>query len=497
MCLQAPGECDGALAAVEEYIESGKEPDREKLFEFLRGLAIRHLLDLLTESERELLRASTLFQVPVPLGTLEYLAQELGLLSGHVSNVGPKDNKKFCGGPGGSFSKAPPGRRRHGQSLEGERLLGFGLWEPFMDMVNPKETAAAIHALARPKVSKLSEEEVSQLAGLVVRDLFERWGGKESKNRPYAAEIELTRLALAARATSVLAAAADYAVLALRKRNQFKEAAKIAGETIRVMDEAKTFVPLRLLGLASEVSHQIGDIENAKAYISRALGIYKGSEEKDIEEYAHALITYSRMLVQSGEPNQALSHLEDAKTILQSDRFLKERAVVLGDIARIQVDRGQVEEALKLHQEELKVYEELGDRRSRAVTLGDIARIQASKEELDKALKCLEESGKIFEELGNIDSKAGVLWDLAQVELQKESVETAFQYLTESYAIFRKIGRLDGICIVGLYLGQILCQAGQTEEGLKILERSREGFGKLGWKEDAAQAQELIERFTG
>jgi hypothetical protein len=32
-----------------------------------------------------------------------------------ASNVGPKDNKKFCGGPGGSFSKAPPGRRRHRQ----------------------------------------------------------------------------------------------------------------------------------------------------------------------------------------------------------------------------------------------------------------------------------------------------------------------------------------------------------------------------------------------
>ncbi|NIM11663.1 MAG: tetratricopeptide repeat protein, partial [Candidatus Aminicenantes bacterium] len=116
---------------------------------------------------------------------------------------------------------------------------------------------------------------------------------------------------------------------------------------------------------------------------------------------------------------------------------------------------------------------------------------------VEEALKLHQERLEVFDELGDLDSKAATLWDLAQIQLQRESFETAFQYLTESYAINLKLGRLDGICFVGLYLGQLLCKAGQTEQGLKILERSRDGFRKLGWKEDAAQAQELIERFTG
>jgi tetratricopeptide (TPR) repeat protein len=489
---------------VEEYIASDKDPDREKLLEFLWGMAIRHLLDLLTESEKELLRASTLFHVPVPLETLEHMAQQLGL---------------------------------KGEEPVGERLLGFGLWEPFMDMVNLKETAAAIHALARPKAGKLSEEEVSQLACLVVQDLYERWGGKESKNRPYAGDIELARMALAAQNTTVLSVTAKDAVRGLENQFQYRYAAKLARESIEILDNAGVEVSDGLFRASAELSEHIGDMEHARTYIQRAVDKLSVDGNIDSEDYAYVLGSQGRMLVNSGELDKALEVFKEAEKRLQSDRFLRERAInqhdisrilvskgevdkalklhneglevfeklgdkrekaiTLGDIARIQVDRGQVDEALKLHHEMLQVFEELDDRRERAVTLGDIARIQVDRGHVDEALKLHHERLQVFEELGNLDSKAATLWDLAQIELQKESVETALQYLTESYTIFLKIGRLDGICMVGLYLGPLLCQAGQTQEGLKILERSREGFGKLGQKAYEAQAQELIEKFTG
>ncbi|NIM17759.1 MAG: CHAT domain-containing protein, partial [Candidatus Aminicenantes bacterium] len=339
LCLQAPEECDGALAAVEEYIESGKEPDREKLLDFLRNLAIQHLLGLLSTSEKELLRDSTLFQVPVPLETLGHMAQELGL---------------------------------KGEGPVGERLLGFGLWEPFMDMVNPKETAAAIHALARPKVGKLSEKDVSHLAGLVVQDLFEWWGGKENKNRPYAADIELARLALAAQNTTVLSGTAEDAVRGLEGQFQYRYAAKLARESIEILDNAGVEVSDGLFRAGAEVSERIGDMEHARTYIQRAVDKLSTDGNIDSEDYAYALLSQGRMLVNSGDPDKALEVFKEAEKRLRSDRLLRERSIVLGDIARIQVSRGQVEEALKLHQERLEVFDELGDRRSRAVTLGDI-----------------------------------------------------------------------------------------------------------------------------
>ncbi len=501
LCLKAPKACDTALDAVEAYIESGKEPEGEKLLKFIRNLAVQHLLDLLSKGEKELLRASTLFHVPVPVDTLQMIGQSLGV---------------DCGEP------------------FGDRLLGFGLWEPFEDMVNRETTAIAIHALARPLAGKLSKKESTTLSKMVVKDLFERWGGEESDKRPYVADIELARLALEAKEPTVLATTSKDAVRGFEKRFLYRAAATLAEEAIRILDKAKVTVSAGLLRAACEVSETIGDIKNAQSYIARALEIF--SSDKESEDYAYALGTYGRMLVKSGSPDKALSLLEEAKEILKSDRFLRERSIVLREIARIKVQKGEVEEALKLHMEELEVYEEIGDRREKsitlgeiariqvtrgqvdealklfkevlkicedlgeqfgkAVTLGDIARIRVSRGEVDEALKLQQEKLKISKEIGDIDGIANTLWDLAQIELQRKSFQKAFEYLSESYAINLKLGRLDGICFVGMYLGRLLCQGDKKEEGIKILERSRDGFKKLGQDKWVAQVQKIIDAFS-
>jgi tetratricopeptide (TPR) repeat protein len=424
LCLESPKAGDDALAAVEEYVASGREPDEEKLRKFIGNLAVRRLMGLLSPGEKYLLRASTLFQVPVPLEVLALMGQELGV--------------KPAVKPGERFAF---------------RLMGFGLWEPFEDMVNKEETAVAIHALARGEAGKLSDKESSELAKMVVKDLFRRWGGDKGK-RPYAADIQLSYLAVAAKEPSVLASTALYAVRALEKRFEYRAAARLAGEVIRVLDNAKSNVSVGLLLAACEVSRLIDDIENALVYIKRALEIL--APQKDSENYLIALITFGRLLVMSGSPDKALIYLEEAIAVSKSDRFLRERSIVLGEIAQIKINRGQVDEALKL----------------------------------------IEEKSIICEEIGDIDGKANTLWDLAQIELQRKSNKKASEYLSESYAILLKLERLDGICVVGLDLGDLLCRDGQTGEGLKILEQSRDGFRKLGQEEMAAQAQKLIDTFS-
>jgi tetratricopeptide (TPR) repeat protein len=421
LCLKAPDACDQALEAVEAFAGQGKAPDRETLLEFIRDLAVDRLLGLLSQSEKDLLRASTLFSIPLPLETLMLLARELGIKEGEVF---------------------------------GDRLFGFGLWEPFEDIVNPGKTAAAIHGLVRGKAGKLTGAEAKEIAGLVVQDLFERWGGKDSSKRTYAADIQLAGLALPAKNIIVLAETAKDAVRGLEKQFQYRSAAKLAGEAIETLDNANVGVSAGLLRAGAEISQRIGDMKNARTFIQRAIETLFSA--KETEDYAYALISHGRMLVDSGEPDEALKVLQEAKDRLQSDRFLKERSIVLGDIARILVDKGEVEEALKLHQEELRAYEELGD----------------------------------------IDSKAVTLWDLANIELQCESFQTAFDYLSESYDILLKLGRLDGICWVGFDLGKLLCRAGYTETSLKILERSRDGFRKLGQENLAQQTQQLMDTFS-
>lgn len=76
--------------------------------------------------------------------------------------------------------------------------------------------------------------------------------------------------------------------------------------------------------------------------------------------------------------------------------------------------------------------------------------------------------------------------------MERENRDKALEYLIESYAINDKINRLDGICMVGLHLGQLLYLSGNKEEGRKILQRSHDGFLKLGWKDLAGRARQIL-----
>lgn len=109
----APERCDAALLALARYLTDGVTPEQADVWDFLQALKIDALLALLTSSEGELLRYSTLFEQPVPLAVLEALAQAL------VLNAG-----------------TPIGRR----------LLALGLWDAVEDGYQPSVTAVAINA---------------------------------------------------------------------------------------------------------------------------------------------------------------------------------------------------------------------------------------------------------------------------------------------------------------------------------------------------------------
>ena len=467
LCLESPDAGDRALQAMETYITSGREPDEEKLHDFIKNLAIDSLIGLLSRSEKELLRASTLFDLPVPVDTLSLMARQAVLSA---------DDQPI------------------------RRLQGLGLWEVYEDLVNPAVTAGAVNELVRPRAGALSQEEESGLAKAVIHDLFNRWGGSDGGRRPYPADHELARLALLAEEMPVLAATAEDAVRWLEKRFLYREAASLANESIAALQKAKVTVSPNLLRLASERCQQIGDMAHARTYIGGAIDAFTAARDRGeavkADDFALALVAQARLLVQAGYPGQAVDVFKEAEGLLKSDPFLRERSIVLGELARIKVDRGEVDEALKLHQEELNVYDALGDKRSRAVTLGDIAHIKVSRGEVDEALKLQSERLQVNKELGDVDGKASALWGIAQIELQLESYQEAFEHLQESYNLFINLGRLDGISMVGLYLGNFLCQAGHKKEGLDILTRSRDGFKKLGQQDRVQQIEEMIRTYS-
>jgi hypothetical protein len=123
-------------------------------------------VELLSPAQKEALRASTLFQLPVPEPVMARLAQGAGLSS--------------------DFSDLA-------------RLSALGLWDVYENSFGKRWSALAINPLVRPLAGTLNENEEIALAGLVANDLFNRWGGPEGgQQRSFLHDFELTRLALLA-----------------------------------------------------------------------------------------------------------------------------------------------------------------------------------------------------------------------------------------------------------------------------------------------------------
>ena len=489
LCNESTEQGQAALDEIERFKRDGIDPDEQKLSNFIENLTIDKALQAVNKGEHDLLRYCTAFDMPIPIQVVDHLAETMGVSLNYR-----------------------------------ERLSGFSVLELYEDATDRNQIAAAVNALASAKLEKLSADEFKSVAEKVVRVLFDAWGGETGK-RSWAMEFELARLALAANELSILAQTADQGVRWLNDNYQYRSAAQLAISAIQALDQAKRPVPLMLLQIACQVCQTIGDIENAKNFIKRAVNLLEGlndEKKKEISYNDQGTIygTYARLLQQSGEITgaekylnkaqqqfeqgnqlrevavckgeiariltdqgeieQALALHQEALKIYEDLGARRERAVTLGDIAHILTDQGEIEQALALHQEVLKIYEDLNSRRERAVTLGDIAKILSSKGEIEQALALFEEKQKICEDLGDRRSRAVTLGDIAGILTSKGEIEQALALHQERLKVNEELGDQDGIANVSWSIAQIEVQQEKYQEAFEHYAQSYNILLKLG-----------------
>jgi tetratricopeptide (TPR) repeat protein len=504
LALADSGKGGEAIAGLEAFLADGTAPDQEELRRTLEGLLIDRLLGFLTEAERLLLGASTLFRLPTPLALWQGW--------GEAASLGRPD-----------------------------RLLAFGLWEIAADLVDPERLAITPNVIATARLAP--PKHADQILAALIQPLFAAWGGADRSRTPYATDIELCRLALDGGALDVLVATAEYAIRGLEREFNYRAAAELSTRVLDRLSQAGRSPDPGLLRAAAEIYDHTGDAARLQALYETAGSIIAADDPtlpKD-ERTARAglRLRYGAWLARRGEPDRALAELEATCTIFEALGDRRSRAVTLGDIARIRGAKGEVDAALALHQEQIAIFEALGDRRSRAVTLGDIARIRGAKGEVDAALALHQEQIAIFEALGDRRERAVTLGDIARIRGAKGEVDAALALHQErlatyealgdrpeiahasfeigsiqlnqalagqdgelfaqalgalgtSYQILCETGRLDGICVVGMTFGQALAMAGASEEARPILARSVEGFRRLGWQGRAEQAESVL-----
>jgi len=426
---------EAAVAGMEAYLSRGDLPADAEVRAFLENLALDTLLDEAGPSNLALLRAVTLFTVPVP-------DPVIGVLAGAV---------------GGSAA----------------RLRGLGLLDPYPDLHDPAGPALAANPLAAGRIDPLSAAEQAALAAVSARPLLAAWGGPAPpQGRDPAMDLQLTRLGLLADDPVVTAARAAGGVSALRS-GPAAEAARLAQEAIGLLERHGQVVPLLLLRQAANAALTSGDGQGGEALLDRAMRQAEtaGQEQADPLDQAEVIFERAVRLITRGELDQAETLLSHACQLFTGAGSEREAAVAMGSIADIAYQRGDYDEALQIRREiELPAYERVGDTRSAAITWSKIADIAYHRGDYDEALRIRREVQlPAFERLGDTRS-AAITWSkIADIAYQRGDYDEALQIRREiELPVFERLGETRSAAVIWGRIADIAYQRGDYDEALRI-----------------------------
>lgn len=449
---------EAAVASMETYLTQGALPAEPEIRAFLENLALDTLLDEAGASSVALLRAATLFDLPVPVPVIDILA----------ANVG------------GSVT----------------RLRGLGLLDAYEDLYAPSRPALHANPLAAGRLTPLTLDERTALAAVATSPLFAAWGGEAGwADRDGSLDLQLTQLALLADNPVVVAACAADAVTALRD-GPAANASRLGQAAIELLDRYNQALPLELLRRTADAAITSGDGESGTALLARAA---KQAEANDTGgtgslDQARVIAARADHLITQGELDQAERLLHHACELFTTSGSETEAAVAMGSIADIAYRRGDYEEALRVWREvQLPVFERLRDAGAAAVTWGRIADIAFQRGDYEEALRIRRGVQlPVYERLGDLDSIAAVTWKLAQLDVVRQDYDSALPRLIESFQIFGRLQRPHGIAAVGTTLGQLLLATGETDAARQVLNDSLAAATKLGWTDMVRQISELL-----
>jgi CHAT domain-containing protein/tetratricopeptide (TPR) repeat protein len=442
------------LDEMEAWLTQGDLPTDAGVRTFLENLAVDALLGLAGPTGLTALRDLTLFDLPVPAIVADKLATAAGASLPHLRDL--------------------------------------GLVDVLTDMVDRRQPALAVNALAAGRLAPLNDSERDRLARAVTHDLFGAWGGMAGRDkRPSHCDLQLTQLGLLAEDGEVVEGCATDAVIALR-RGPAAAAAALGLAAIGLLDDQHRMPPWRLLSETAAAAATVGNGAAADALLERGVAALEEQRRSgaSVDPAAALFLVYeqARRLMTRGEPDRAQGlfaeavrlaeaagneisatvargavadilysrgDLDEALRILREellpsfDRLgdVRSRAVTMGKIADILYRRGDLDEALRIRrEEELPVYDRLGDVRSRAVTMGKIADILSSRGDLDEALRILrEELLPSFDRLGDVRSRGAVIGQIAYIMFEKKDVAAARVLQQERLEINRRLGDADGM----------------------------------------------------
>ena len=439
---------EAAVVGMEDYLQRGDLPAEPEVRAFLENLALDALLDEAGSLNVALLRAATLFDLPVPEPVIAALAGEVG----------------------GSVA----------------RLQGLGLLDPYVDLYDPTRTALAVNPLASGRLEPLSDDERTALATASTDALFTAWGGAAGSSfRDSELDLQLTRLALLANDPVPVAACAAYAVNVLSS-GPATTAFRLGHSAITMLDEHHHAVPLFLLRQTANAALTTGDGEAGEALLKRAVRQAEAGEAQGIDplDTARVIAEQASWLIIRGDLEQAEQLFREAHQMFAAGGSELEVANVMGEIGEIAYQRGDYDEALRIrHEIQLPAYERLGNTGAAAITWGKIADIAYQRGDYDEALRIRHEIQlPAYERLGNTRSAAITWGKIADIAYHRGDYDEALRIRQEvELPAFERLGDTRSAAITWRDIADIAYQRGNYDEALRIYHESvLPAFERLG-----------------
>ena len=425
---------EAVVAGMEAYLRRGSLPADAEVRAFLENLALDALLEEAGAANRALLRAATLFDLPVPEPVTGALAAQVG----------------------GSAA----------------RLRGLGLADPYPDLHDPGRPALAASPLAAGRLDPLTPGEQTALAAVAAGPLFAAWGGPAP--RPYrdaALDLRLARLAVLADDPAIVAACAPAAVTALRA-GPAADAYRLGQDAIGLLDRHGQAVPLNLLRQTADAALTSGDGQTGENLLDRAVQQAEAGEQgADSLDQARVIAERGRHLITRGELDQAERLLQHACQLFTAGESELEAAVAMGAIADIAYQRGDYDEALRIRREiQLPALERLGETRSAAITWAQIADIAYDRGEYDEALRIRREIQlPAFERLGDTRSAAITWGNIADIAYRRGEYDEALRIRREiQLPALERLGDTRSAAITWGNIADIAYRRGEYDEALRI-----------------------------
>ena len=447
---------EAAVASMEAYLHQGGLPADAEVRAFLENLALDTLLQEAGPSNLALLRAATLFDLPVPELVIEALAAQVG----------------------GSA----------------DRLRGLGLLDPHPDLRDPARPALAASPLAAGRIEPLSAGERAALAAVSTGPLFAAWGGTAPRpGRDLALDLQLIRLALLADDPAVVAACAPGAVAALRN-GPAADASRLGRDAIELLDRHGRTVPLILLRRSADAAFTSGDGAAGEALLDRAVQQAEAGDEQGTDPLDQARVISERAdrLITRGELDQAGQLLRHACQLFTAAGSEGEAAAAMGSIADIAYRRGDLDEAMRIRREvQLPVFERLGDTREAAIAWGKIADIAYDRGDYDEALRIHREVQlPVYERLGATRDAAIAWGQIADIAERRGDYDEALRIRREvQLPVYERLGDTRSAAIAWGQIADIAYQRGDYDEALRIRRDVQlPAFERLGDTRSAAIA---------